>query len=233
MVIGGLFGLFGLFGQQISLYLAFNILLHALSALIVFALAFRLSRGSIYVALTAAILATTSRLALYQVTQVTGLLEGIGQLVFLSMIYCLLRFDQLVGRLNSHSLFFAYSAIFAVFLLVHTHERYFVVIPWIVSMFLLTPKFKCLSPTQRKVIIALSLMPALFNVLYKKFILHAPFFVGTGGSHIQIDVHGILIRRRLPCQGYNSKVEISDLKTLGLNTAGGRFPRDSCGRHSL
>ena len=41
------------------------------------------------------------------------------------------------------------------------------------------------------------------------------------------------LTRRLPCQGYNSKVEISDLKNLGLNTAGGRFPKDSCGRHSL
>ena len=41
------------------------------------------------------------------------------------------------------------------------------------------------------------------------------------------------VKRRLPRQGYNSKVEISDLKTLGLNTAGGSFPRDSCGRYSL
>ncbi len=39
--------------------------------------------------------------------------------------------------------------------------------------------------------------------------------------------------RRLPCQGYKLKVEISGLNTLGLNIAGGMSPRDSCGRYSL
>ncbi len=41
------------------------------------------------------------------------------------------------------------------------------------------------------------------------------------------------IMRRLPCQGYKLKVEISGLNTLGLNIAGGMSPRDSCGRYSL
>ncbi len=39
--------------------------------------------------------------------------------------------------------------------------------------------------------------------------------------------------RKLPRQGDSSELETFALNTLGLNTAGGRLPRDSCGRNSL
>ena len=40
-------------------------------------------------------------------------------------------------------------------------------------------------------------------------------------------------QRKLPCQVDSSEVETSWLNTLGLNTAGGTLPRESCGRYSL
>lgn len=38
--------------------------------------------------------------------------------------------------------------------------------------------------------------------------------------------------RKLPCQVDSPEVETSWLNTLGLNTAGGTLPRESCGRYS-
>lgn len=44
--------------------------------------------------------------------------------------------------------------------------------------------------------------------------------------------YGVWVRK-LPCQVDSAEVETSWLNTLGLNTAGGTLPRESCGRYSL
>jgi dolichyl-phosphate-mannose--protein O-mannosyl transferase len=72
-------------------HLVLNLLLQGLNALLVFAISLRLSRGEWLVALAAALIAATSRFALYQVTQVTGLLEGLALIFFLATVYCVVR----------------------------------------------------------------------------------------------------------------------------------------------
>lgn len=199
-------GLFKLFGQQISLYLAANVLIHALSALLIFAIAFKLSRGNILVSFMSATLAATSRFALYQVTQVTGLLEGMGLLIFLAMIYCLIQFVQGDESAQARSLFHLHCSICFELLLVHTHERYIVVVPWIAILLLLTRNFNLLSTAHRKLAIFFAIIPVIITTLYKKIVLHSAFFIGTGGTPIQIDYNGAkhrLIEGILSLFGFN------------------------------
>ena len=58
--------LFGVFNEQILPYLALNIFIHGLSATLIFAIAFRLSRANWIVSLVIAMATASSRFALYQ-----------------------------------------------------------------------------------------------------------------------------------------------------------------------
>lgn len=55
------------------------------------------------------------------------------------------------------------------------------------------------------------------------------------GTRFSLDgsLAGLHHKRKLPCQVDSPEVETSWLNTLGLNTAGGTLPRESCGRYSL
>lgn len=64
--------LMSLFGSNITYYMVVNILVHAISASLVFTIAYRLSKDIFIVALSIAIVFATSRFAVYQVTQMVG-----------------------------------------------------------------------------------------------------------------------------------------------------------------
>jgi len=186
--------LFGLFGPKIDLYFIVNFAIHTLSALIVFAIAFRLSQRSILVGCMSAILAVTTRFALYQVTQVTGLLEGIGHILFVTIIYLLIRFEQEERKMSARIFTFVFFVLFLEFLIVHTHERYIVIVPWIVFMFLLISNFKLFTITQRVFIIGIAIAPAIINIVAKKLLFHTSFFVGPAAIPMKIDLHQMQTR---------------------------------------
>ena len=90
--------LYGSFGSIIWPYLLVNLLIQGLNATLVFAITRRLSRGNWLVSLAIALAVVTSRFALYQVTQVTGLVEGVALLCFLGMVYCVIRASESEGH---------------------------------------------------------------------------------------------------------------------------------------
>lgn len=170
------------FGDRIGGYLAVNLLLHALSGTLLFQAA-RLLAGSRMVAALLALAFVASRLALYQVTQVTGVLEGLGTVWFLAMLVSLLR-----ASADPHMAWrWSLVAVAAAFLAVHTHERYIVVLPWLALAFLVLSGLRRLPEWRKAVLVALCAATAAFNVLYKLAVAHGAFLVGTGGTHIAFE----------------------------------------------
>jgi hypothetical protein len=198
--------LFSAFEERILPYLALNVLLHGLSAALVFAIAHRLSRGNWIVALAIALAAATSRFALYQVTQVTGLLEGIALTLFLGMFYCVVRASE-----DKESAWrWSWLAVAAAFLTMHTHERYIVVAVWLCSSLILLPSTRMLPRARWLALLGTCVAVLVFNVLYKMAVLGVPIFVGTGGTRIDISTSRVLehvVQAVLSIFGFNEGPE--------------------------
>lgn len=165
---------FSRFGDNIGAYFLINTALHAINAGIVFIAAFRLSRGATFVAALAALAFTVSRFALYQVTQVTGLLEGVALTFFLLAILALVE-GALSGRVGRNLCLAALCTV-ACF---HTHERYIVLVVGVGALAVLWRGLAMKDRAWPLIILAAGI---IFNIVMKKIIIGAPFFVGTGGT---------------------------------------------------
>ena len=183
LIIGGLFQLFG---GHIKYYLILNILIQAAAATLMFRISFRLNR-SVLVSLMVALAAASSRFSLYQVTQVTGILESVSLLLFLVMLESLISAERQAGGFGSYR--YCWIATFYFFMAIQIHERYIVIFAGLFLAAFAFERFQILSRAKALLIMAASVAAALSNVLYKKLILHSDFFVGTGGTHMTIDMN--------------------------------------------
>jgi hypothetical protein len=172
---------FGSLGQRVEGYMTVNVALHAAAATLLFATARRLGASGV-AALAVALAFATSRLALYQVTQVTGLVESLSLLGCLAMLYAAIR-----AAAPGASAAWPWVAVAAAFVTVHTHERYVVVLPWLAAVGLAWARWA--GWTRRRVVAwaAACAGVAAFNVVAKRA-LGLPFLVGTGGTHIKADL---------------------------------------------
>jgi len=177
--------LFGTFGDRVLPYMAVNMLLHALNATLVFAIARRLGNGQWLVPLVIAVAVATSRFALYQVTQITGLLEGVALMLFLCMTYCVVRASE-AGIASAGR--WLWLAVAAAFLVIHTHERYVVVAVWLGCALVLLPSLRALPRARWLALLFGCGALILFNLLFKTQVLRMPFFVGTGDTHLEFDL---------------------------------------------
>ncbi len=181
--------MFTAFDDSLWEYLAVNASLHALNATIVFAIAHRLSHGNWIVSSVVAVAAATSRFALYQVTQVTGFIEGIALTLFLLMLYSMVR----AGSATQQAAWrWSWLALLVAFLVINTHERYIVVAPWLCIALVFLPNTRALPLNRLLILLAACVVIALSNALFKVLILKMPFFVGTGGTHMDLDVPRVL-----------------------------------------
>ena len=170
--------LFSLFGSRIEGYLTVNLTLHALSGTLVYFLAVAFGVRKWWVAGGVALAFVLCRFSLYQVTQVTGLLEGVATLLFLCMLLSLVRASkQGSWPWSLFAFLFAAAATF-------THERYIVVLPWLVVAFMLLPGTASSSRGQKLGLAALCISAVVLNVIYKLVFSAGHFFVGTGGTHM-------------------------------------------------
>ncbi len=176
-----------LFGPHINYYLAVNSIILGLTATLAFAIAKRLSHGNWLIALAIAFAVATSRFAAYQVTQVIGPVEGIPLALTLSMIYVVIRADQ-----GDCTLRWCWFALLLCFLATNTHERFIVTAPWLGMAYLLSPKIRSLPQKHHLALLAGCIAVPAFYVAYKIIALRAPFFIGTGGTHLGIDLRLIL-----------------------------------------
>ncbi len=202
--------LFSAFASHVRHYMLFNIGLNALSGLVLAGTVFLASGRRPIIAIAAAIMTATSHFLLYQIAQVTGVLEGLGYLFFLLMVFGVvgLHADPTIGRRKA--LAFITIAIIAQWLLVFTHERYLLTGVWLAAMLLLAPAAKSLTPSGRFTVLGLSLAPTVINLAYKVLVLKQAIFVGTGGTHIRLDLGGMidrLIQAALSLLGFNDGPE--------------------------
>ena len=195
--------LFNLFDSTITHYMTVNVLLQAISATLVFAIAYHLSKSNFVVALCIAITVATSRFAAYQVTQVIGPVEGLALPLFLAVVYSVIRADER----QEDTWRFGWAAILLSFLLIHNHERYILISAWLGVVFILLPNFRVLPRKYFVALIAACVALPVFYVTYKITVLHSPFLVGTGGSHLDFDSGRMLEHLRqavLPIFGFNT-----------------------------
>lgn len=175
--------LFSVFGKSLTPYLAFNLIVQGLNAVLFFLIASKLSYQKFFVPFILTLAFASSRLALYQITQIIGPVESIALTFFLGMLYCLLR------SLNTPKPnVWQYLAIAAIALSMYTHERYIVVLPWLAAvLFFSSSTDKNTTLTSRCTVVFFCIALLVSNIIIKYFILHIHFFVGTGGYNISID----------------------------------------------
>lgn len=170
--------LFSSFGQSIEGYLSVNMLVHALSGVLIFFSTSHLSTRNWVLAFGLSLAFVLSRLSIYQVTQVTGLIEGLGNLFFLCMLLSLIRAStQSSWRWSLFAFLFAVVASL-------THERYIVVLPWLMISFMLLPGLASFPSRNKLSFAALCVSAVAVNVLYKLVFGPGHFFVGTGGTNM-------------------------------------------------
>lgn len=178
---------FAAFGTSTTAYMALNIAIQAVIAALVSLIGLRLSNGRYIPAIAAGTATAGSRFALYQVTQVTGLVESLALTFCLVTLYCLVRARE--G--NSSVWRWGWLAVLAAFLAMHTHERYVVLAPWVCGALFVNPKIRALSFPRQTAIVGAAAGTAAFNIVYKIIVLGLPFFVGTGGRKLGIDLDHI------------------------------------------
>lgn len=180
--------LFSTFDRSLWLYLAFNLLMQGINSVLFFIIAAKLAKNSFFIPFFLTLAFCTSRLALYQVTQVTGLVESIPLAFLLIALYAVLQSMQ-----TTTPKFWQWMALLSTNFAFYTHERYIVVVPWLALLFLLTSYKKPISLNYRFFMAFICIATLGLNYLVKVVFLQIPFFVGTGGTHMSIDLSNILL----------------------------------------
>ncbi len=175
--------------KNIFSYYVFNVLVQAINA-VIFARIAQLFIKSVYFCALLGLMIGISRFSYYNITQLFngGALEGMAMTFFLLSLFFVLKAitDKKLTEANvkNNAL---YSILFAN-LSLYTHERYIVILPFLILVFTLTKRFKILPLRKRIDLSFLVFVSLLLNVLIKKVVFSMPFFVGTGGSKIEFSL---------------------------------------------
>jgi len=175
-----------LFQTDLRGFLAFNFGVHLLNAMILFAIAMQISNGNKLVSVGVAVAFAGSRFALYQITQATGPVEAIALTLFLLTIGWVLKAYQYPEDSR-----WQWLVVGAFFLCIHTHERYISLTPVLAFMLALSRRRSASFFNRYGAAIVCVAIP-LFNALVKTSLLHLVFFVGTGATHIDVNVQRIV-----------------------------------------
>lgn len=162
-----------LFGESYTAYFWFNVALTTVLALLVYAFARRLS-GSRVVATATAAVVLTARFSYYQVTQVIGgPLETVCLILLVLLISAVWSFER-SGRQWYLGLALVYYT-----LILHTHERYFLLIAVLVPVVLSS---RHLAARRRLLWSGAFVVPLALSIAFRALVLHLPLLVGTGSA---------------------------------------------------
>jgi hypothetical protein len=175
------------FGKHLGRYLAINVLINALTGLAAFAVFSNLSKSKLIAGLLTAML-LTSRFALYQVTQVTGQVESVSFLFFVLTVFFVCKSVVEIEETNIRR--FEWIALILAALAFHTHERYLVVLPWLLIVFFVTSNKTGWRHKAASAGVTIAVIAA--NAVIKHFAMHAAFFEGTGGKKITVSLPSIV-----------------------------------------
>ncbi|MGT2505955.1 hypothetical protein [Cupriavidus basilensis] len=173
--------------ENLDAFLLFNGIVHTLNAALFYFIALGLSNRNRTASIVLALVFASSRFALYQVTQGTGAVEAVAFTFFLAMLLAILRMLEQPGNK-----LWPWMALCASILAVYTHERYLAVSPWLaVVLFCIARKQPGAQAGRYLPAIVSALTPAL-NFLVKTTLLGSSFFVGTGSTHLNLNLPRIV-----------------------------------------
>ena len=178
--------LFSEFDKTLWMYLAFNLFMQGINCVLFFIIAEKLAKDKFVVPFFLTLAFSTSRLALYQVTQVTGSVESVALTFFLITLYAVLQ-----SLITPSPKPWQWIALLAITFAIYTHERYIVVIPWL-ALILFFTGLAASKLAGRSILVLACIAIIGSNYLIKVSLLHIPFFVGTGGSHITVNLDMII-----------------------------------------
>jgi hypothetical protein len=168
-------------------FLAFVFFLQLANAVVFFTIAMELSNRNRVVSLVLAFTFATSRFALYQVTQATGMVEALALLFFLLTIAALLKTAR-----HPEQKVWPWAVVALYFLCVHSHERYISVSPILAVAIALSRPHSGTRYLNRFAAAIVVLAIPILNILIKTAMLHSAFFVGTGSTHLDINAARIV-----------------------------------------
>lgn len=168
------------FGKSMTGYHIVTVAISGLGGALAFALFARLS-GSKFAGLVLSAILTTSSLALYQSTLVTGQVESLPFVLMLGAVLLVLN------GLDTNRNGYWWGAMTAAALACHAHERYLALVIWVVIAALISG----ISKRGKLSLLGAGAAVLLVNALLKKLILHATYFEGTGGQPMHISSSSI------------------------------------------
>lgn len=180
-----------LFQKHVGYYYLFNIGIQCINTFL-FAGIINLFLKSTYLTCLFSLLIAFSRFVFFNLTQLYngGALEGLAMSFFFLSLYFLLKV-LISSTVNLHKIKFILWSILFANLAMYTHERYLVMIPFIIFVILLLPTLKDLKKRQKSYLILLALLSLTANVVIKKYVYLIPFFVGTAGTNISISFSSV------------------------------------------
>src|SRR5579872_5182038 len=174
-------------GMNFWIYHSVNILIQGINSLLFFVIASRATKGKFLLPFLMTIAFASSRFALFQVTQVTGLVESCALIFFLTMVYAVLRFIEPGASRKWH-----WIAILAIACATYTHERYMVAAVWLALLFIFLDNDKNITLKYRFFLVLSCISIVASNAIIKVVFFHIHFFVGTGGFRMFINIQTIL-----------------------------------------
>jgi hypothetical protein len=174
-----------LFKKNLMLYYVFNVAIQALNTFLL-ALIINLFVRSRILSVLLSLVFGISRFPFHNISQLMfgGVLEGLAMTFFMAFLFYIVKFakdaDPASAPKNKANALI-WSLVFAN-LDLYTHERYIVLLPFVVLMVLFFPAAGRLSAKQKISFSVIAILSMVLNVAIKKYLLNMPFFVGTGGD---------------------------------------------------
>lgn len=190
--------LFKLFSYNYSLYFFFNILFNFVLTIILFSLIKKVSNSDSLTAFFLSILYITARFSYYNILQTSGILE------LLCLLLLLLIVNGSIGFIRTGAPKYAILMSIFYLLIVFTHERYLVLLPFLVMVVLLFDKSQ--NYLRTGAVVFIMLVPLFLNLFLKKVIFKISFLQRTGTVPLDLNVLSI-----------SGKMWAGFLKIAGIN----------------
>lgn len=177
-----------LFQKNLNGYYFFNIAVQTINSLL-FAAVLNLFLRSPFYSLLLGLTVGLSRLFYFNIAQLLngGALEGLAMAFFLAFLYFLCKAFISKGGPTQKSKALLASIVFAN-LSMYTHERYLILLPFLVLAVFSSPSLKEINLRTRTMLGLAAVLSIVLNVAIKKSTYSLPFFVGTGGTNIEFSI---------------------------------------------
>lgn len=178
--------------KNFALYYIYNVLFQTINTLLL-ARIIDLFLKSPYLSLLVSLTLGLSRYCYYNIVQLYGggALEGLATMFFLLCLFFVLKTLNKENTTDSQKQKgLLYSILYANFCM-YTHERYVVLLPFIIFILLFFPSLRSLSLKTRSLLLAVAVFSITLPLLIKKYIFSMQLFMGTGYTAITFSFSSI------------------------------------------